>query len=237
MSSPSGTPTRSPISKWGRLKNPQRDTPRKPSADKTCVSLEYTFNPQTQEMTENMRLVVVLRAGIKDPKGFLEAAWEASRLREPIQYSARPILIVHARASLATFPARRFYQGANKIKVLTSEQVALALECLAEATATNGRTVGPFDFADDYAQMLAALGAKAKPIITFVRDGPKMSIDGKTWPLATILEELGFRKDGVGYSVDTDFLEQQEGQEQPQGPDELEADVREMAAAYGFQVA
>ena len=44
-------------------------------------------------------------------------------------------------------------------------------------------------------------------------------------------------RDGVGYSVDTDFLEQQEGQEQPQGPDELEADVREMAAAYGFQVA
>ena len=84
--------------------------------------------------------------------------------------------------------------------------------------------------------MLAALKAKEKPVLTFVRDGTKISLDGKTWPLGHLLEQLGFSKDGVGYSVDTEFLEAEEGQEQIPGPDEMEADVRDMAAAYGFQV-
>ena len=93
----------SPISKsakWGRLKNPPKDTPRKQDLNKTHVSLEYTLNPNTQEMTNNVRLVVVLRAGLKDPKGFMSAAWEGARLRETIQYCTRPIPIVHARTRI-----------------------------------------------------------------------------------------------------------------------------------------
>ena len=39
--------------------------------------LEYTFNPATQEYTDKMRLGVRLKAGLKNPKGFIEAAWAA----------------------------------------------------------------------------------------------------------------------------------------------------------------
>ena len=79
------TPTRSPINKWARLKTPPKEEYKKKDHHKTHVSLEYTLNPQAQEKSENIRLVVTLKAGIKDPKGFLALAWGGVRLREEIQ--------------------------------------------------------------------------------------------------------------------------------------------------------
>ena len=55
--------------------------PSKKKKDTTIV-LEKTFNPTTQEYTDKMRLGVRLRAGLKNPKGFMEAAWAAPALNE-----------------------------------------------------------------------------------------------------------------------------------------------------------
>ena len=48
-----------------------------PAKRKNCTwfVLEQTFNPVTQQYTDNMRLGVRLMAGLKNPKGFIEQAW------------------------------------------------------------------------------------------------------------------------------------------------------------------
>lgn len=76
------TPPSSP-NKFRKLTHaPPQETPKKQVFTATTVDLEYTKNPQTGELTDNMRLTVILKAGIKDPKGFMESAWNGANLRE-----------------------------------------------------------------------------------------------------------------------------------------------------------
>ena len=84
MASPPGG-LNSPIgksSKWSTFRTPDRQRPPTSRKAITMVALEKTFNPATQAYTDNFRLGVSLKAGLKNPKGFVEAAWAAAALGE-----------------------------------------------------------------------------------------------------------------------------------------------------------
>ena len=81
-----GAPS-SPISKahkWGKLTDPTKTPPTKPSADfqSTFVKLENTWDPAKKEYTANVRLCVRLKAGLKAPKQLLTCAWSGPGLQE-----------------------------------------------------------------------------------------------------------------------------------------------------------
>ena len=86
--------------KFRKLNKPATLTPPKKSFDETVINLEYSMNRKTQETSDNMRLAVVLKAGLKrtlkNPKGFVESAWNGANLCERVwlvlQRPLRPLL-------------------------------------------------------------------------------------------------------------------------------------------------
>ena len=85
-----------PSNKFRKLKHVPNETPKKKVVDSTVVDLEYNKNPSTGDVTDNMRLTVVLKAGTKNPKGFMERAWNGANLREKYWFALQD---VHASAS------------------------------------------------------------------------------------------------------------------------------------------
>ena len=78
---PPSTPNSTP-NKFRKLKHVPQDTPKKKAPNGTVVHLEYNKNPSTGELTDNLRLTVVLKQGTKNPKGLVERAWNGANLRE-----------------------------------------------------------------------------------------------------------------------------------------------------------
>ena len=76
---PPSTPNSSP-NKFRKLTHVPQDTPKKKAPNGTVVHLEYNKNPSTGELTDNLRLTVVLKAGSKNPKGLMERAWNGANL-------------------------------------------------------------------------------------------------------------------------------------------------------------
>ena len=76
--------------KWGKLKEtPDKRKRADEPTSMTAVSLDFTMNPSTKELTQNVRVGVRLKHGIADPKGFFAEAWETGCLRERIVYARR----------------------------------------------------------------------------------------------------------------------------------------------------
>ena len=74
-----------PPNKFRKL-NRKVETPTNKVIDATIFDLEYTKNPTTGEVTEGMKLTCVLKAGLKNPKGLIESAWNGANLREKWWY-------------------------------------------------------------------------------------------------------------------------------------------------------
>ena len=89
--SSSQPPSSSPAKrKWGKHKDtPEKQARAQRPQNTTTVSLDFTMNPTTKELTTNVRLGLRLRQGIADPRGFMEEAWESGCLRERIVYARR----------------------------------------------------------------------------------------------------------------------------------------------------
>jgi hypothetical protein len=68
--------------KFRKLKHVPQGTPETKSVQGTVINLEYNKNPSSGELTDNMRLTVVLKAGTKNPKGLVASAWNGANLRE-----------------------------------------------------------------------------------------------------------------------------------------------------------
>ena len=96
MASRESPPTPASPNKFRKLNKPATLTPPKKSFDETVINLEYSMNRKTQETSDNMRLAVVLKAGLKNPKGFVESAWNGANLCERVwlvlQRPLRPLL-------------------------------------------------------------------------------------------------------------------------------------------------
>ena len=82
--STTGTPQSAPSTpnKFRKLQHVPQGTPERKALDSTVINLEYNKNPSTGELTDHMRLTVVLKAGTKNPKGLVTSAWNGANLRE-----------------------------------------------------------------------------------------------------------------------------------------------------------
>ena len=81
------------------------------------------------------------------------------------------------------FDSRRYGNGANHVKVHTSEQVQQLLGALADEKDANGRTVMPFTYAV-VVDMYATLMTKEKPSLQIDKQTDIITLRGKLWPLA-----------------------------------------------------
>ena len=100
------------------------------------------------------------------------------------------------------FDSRRYGNGANHVKVHTSEQVQQLLGALADEKDANGRTVMPFTYAV-VVDMYATLMTKEKPSLQIDKQTDIITLRGKLWPLEEFLQSLGFIKNGNEMIVTT----------------------------------
>ena len=120
----------------------------------------------------------------------------------------------------------RYFDTTNYVVVKTAKQVDILVAAVADRYDDNARSAQPIAYADDYAEMYQALTMQEAPEIQIKQESDDITITGKTYALALFLDEIGFEiTSGAFHPKDllADF-------------DKLIADVKELAALYGWRV-
>ena len=243
MSVPPGGALNSPVGKqrkWSAFRTPDRVVPAKKKSNCTTFTLEKAFDPVKQVYTDNVRLGVCLKAGIKNPKGFIEQAWAAPALGEApwsVRFTcASPRVHPHPTCTFTSpHPSRammclsclcRYYDSVNYVVVKTASQVDILLAAIKERRDEHGRDAQPFEMSEEFQSVYNQLATKVKPLIHIKQDEDDVTITGKTFSLSAFLDEIGFEPTGGAFHP-KDLLAEF---------DELIGDVKEMAATYGWSV-
>ena len=189
----------SPINKVKarKFKSPQtaQRTMSAKGADQTTFHLEYTFNPTTQQHTDNMRLGVHLKRTLVSQRDLIQGAWAAPALGENMYRPLPPRACTAPHISHVDCACihSTFHDGVNWVKVRSMEQVDQLYAALEDIKDNVGKEVGPISFPAEYLEMYRILAQKEKPTIQIDETVDDVAIIGITYPLRFFLEEAGFR--------------------------------------------
>ena len=113
------------------------------------------------------------------------------------------------------------------MKVHTPEQAKIIADTISQERDANGKLMGPIQYTADWVANLPTLEAKEKPMITIDVTPFDVKVTGFVYPLADLLDEMGFIAEHSVYHP----------KEMNESPAKMAQDVKEMAETYGWLVA